>query len=95
MQLARAESALGNATAAAEAAGRALAHAASFVKTGEPSYLIGHAKSVLGEVEQARGDEEAARASFQAARQHLEATLGPEHPATRKASLLAGSEGTR
>jgi serine/threonine protein kinase len=89
--LARAEGALGNGEAAAAAAGRAVALAESQVEKGTPSYLVGHAKAALGEAQLAAGDRRGARITMAAAMDHLQQTLGPEHPATRKAAKLLRS----
>jgi serine/threonine protein kinase/tetratricopeptide (TPR) repeat protein len=89
--LARAEAALGNFTAATAAASRAIALAESQVEAGTPSYLIGHSKAALGEVQFAAGDRDGARVTLTAALDHLRQTLGPEHPATRKASRMVAS----
>jgi serine/threonine-protein kinase len=89
--LARAEAALGNGQAAAAAAGRAVALAESQIEPGAPSYLVGHSKAVLGEVQLAAGNRSGARVTLAAALDHLERTLGPEHPATKKSLQLAAS----
>jgi serine/threonine protein kinase len=89
--LARAETALGNSDAAATAAGRAIALAESQVEKGTPSYLAGHAKAALGEAQLAAGDRSGARITLAAAMDQLQQTLGPEHPATRKAAKLVRS----
>ena len=89
--LARAESALGNATAATAAAGRAITLSESFIEKGTPSYLLGHSRLALGEVQLAAGEKIAARASFDAALEELQRTLGPSHPKTARARQLAES----
>ena len=83
--LARAESALGDVTAALETAGRALALAESFVEKDGPSYLVGLSLLARGDIERSQGAADAARASFQAASKHLGTTLGADHPATKDA----------
>jgi serine/threonine protein kinase/tetratricopeptide (TPR) repeat protein len=86
--LARAEAALGNFTAATSAARRAIALAESQIEAGTPSYLVGHAKAALGEVQLAQGDLDGARVTLTTALDQLRLTLGPDHPATRKAFRL-------
>jgi len=89
--LARAEQASGDPAGARAAADRALTLAESFVERGTPSYLIGHALAVRGELEAARGDAEAARSTYKAAWEHLDRTLGADHPATRDARARSTS----
>jgi serine/threonine protein kinase len=89
--LAHAEGALGNGEAAAAAARRAVALAESQVEKGTPSYLVGHAKAALGEAQLVAGDRRGARITMAAAMDHLQQTLGPEHPATKKAANLLRS----
>jgi len=91
--LARSRIALGDASAA-KAAERAVEVAASFVEPSTPSYLIGLAKLTLADAQLARGDRDVARASYREAMDHLEITLGSDHPATAAARRgLAASGG--
>lgn len=89
--LARAEQALGSGTVAAAAAREAVALAESFVEREAPSYLVGLSRQALGEIQLANGEEEAGTASLRVALEHLERTLGPDHPATRGARRRAAS----
>ena len=82
--LAQAHLALGDIADAAAAADEALEMAESFVEAGTPSYLIGLSLVARGEVLLARRAPDEARAVFREALQHLERTLGAEHPATRR-----------
>ena len=82
--LARAELATGHPEAAEAAARRALVLAESFVDKDAPSYLVGLSLASLGEVERSAG-KISARETIAKAVQHLEKTLGPDHPATRQA----------
>ena len=88
--LAQTELALGDFDAADAAARRALEIAVSLVPKGAPSYLTGLAEAELGEVQLARKDP-AAAATLRAAEQELDATLGPEHPASQRVHRLAGA----
>jgi serine/threonine-protein kinase len=90
--LARAEQALGQGAAAATTAGRAIALAESFVEKDAPSYLVGLSRNALGEIQLANGEKDAAQASFRVALDHLERTLGPDHPATRNARSRAAAD---
>ena len=83
--LARAELATGHPEAADAAAKRALALAESFVEKGAPSYLVGMSLAAQGEVELAGGRAEAGKRSLEKAVDHLQTTLGAEHPATLEA----------
>jgi serine/threonine-protein kinase len=83
--LARAELASGRPEAAEAAARRALTLAESFVDKDAPSYLVGLSLAALAEVERSGGRADAGKATTEKAVRHLEATLGPEHPATREA----------
>ena len=83
--LARAELATGHPEAADAAAKRALALAESFVEKGAPSYLVGMSLAAQGEVELAGGRAEAGKRTLEKAVDHLQTTLGAEHPATLEA----------
>lgn len=82
---ARADLALGDATSAATAAGRAVETAASFVEPETPSYLIGLSQAVLAAARAASGDLESARETYGVALEQLRVTLGEAHPATSAA----------
>ncbi len=85
VDLARAELVLGHRDAAGVAARGALALAESFVEKGSPSYLIGLSLAARGEIELSAGETAAGRQTMQTALMHLDRTLGPEHPETKKA----------
>ncbi|MEO8016174.1 MAG: hypothetical protein ABI769_00020, partial [Pseudomonadota bacterium] len=86
--VARAQLALGARQAAGDAAGRALALAASFAQPGEPSYLLGMAQLVNGEQMLAAGAAAKATHNLQLAHANLAQTLGDAHPLTREAAGL-------
>ena len=88
VELADAELATGHAAAAEAAARRAIALAESLVEKDSPSYLIGLSKAALGRVQLAIGQPAAGKENLRAALVELEQTLGPEHPATRRARGL-------
>ncbi len=88
--LARAELALGQPAAAEAAARKALALSESFVDEDAPSYLVGLSLAALGDIEVAAGRAEAGRATIEKALEHLNTTLGPEHPATVAARGASG-----
>jgi tetratricopeptide (TPR) repeat protein len=85
ISLARAEQQLGDTSSAKVDVEKALALAASFVEKDGPSYLVGLSLLTRGDIERAQGAADAARASFRAAFEHLNKTLGPDHPATKDA----------
>jgi serine/threonine-protein kinase len=59
---------------------------------GKPhSYITGQAWLLLGRIEQDAGHAAAARSALQSAVEHLSATLGDDHPETRKARLALGA----
>ena len=58
---------------------------------GSVSSDIGLAYLTLGQVHAAQGKPEEARAAFGAALEHLEPTLGADHPKTREAAQGAAS----
>ena len=90
--LSQAELAAGNVDAAEAAARRALALAESFVDRGARSYLVGLSLAELGRAELAQRGPAAAGSTLQAALDHLQDTLGPEHPAAvaaRRSAELA------
>jgi tetratricopeptide (TPR) repeat protein len=92
--LSRAELRTGHPDAAESAARRALALAESFVDRGARSYLVGLSLAALGRAEQASLERSKAGATLRAALDHLQETLGPEHPATLE-TRRAYEEATR
>ena len=80
--LARSHQALGQAAEAEEALRRAIALAESFVEKDAPSYLVGLARLAQGDLERENGEADRARASYRSALDHLQRTLGADHPAT-------------
>ncbi|HKD18578.1 MAG TPA: protein kinase [Thermoanaerobaculia bacterium] len=91
IELARAELLLGHREAAEAAAHRAIAFSESLVEKGAPSYLVGLSRSMLGQIQIAEGETNAARESLEIASDHLQRTLGSDHPETREANRLARS----
>jgi hypothetical protein len=89
--LADAELATGHPEAASAAAKRALTLAESFVDRGARSYLVGLSLVEVGRAELALHDAAAAGATFRTALDHLQETLGPDHPATKNALRLVSS----
>jgi tetratricopeptide (TPR) repeat protein len=80
---------VGQADDAAKDASKAVA---ILQKAAEPrafSSYLGHAYYSLGLALQAQGKAEEARAAFRSAAEHLQATLGPDHPDARSARVLA------
>jgi serine/threonine protein kinase/tetratricopeptide (TPR) repeat protein len=71
-------------------AARALAQFQSAAQPGALSSYIGSAHLKLGKALQAQGKTVEARVAFRTAAEHLEKTLGPDHPDTRTARQLAG-----
>jgi eukaryotic-like serine/threonine-protein kinase len=67
----------------------------SAAQPGTFSSKLGYAYLALGRALQAQGKSEEAHSAFRSAVQHLQATLGPDHPDTRNARQLAGSETQR
>ncbi len=84
LALAEAEQALGNGAAAAASVDSALALAESFVEKGAPSYLVGLSLAARGEILAAAGKPDEARAAFRSASDHLQRTLGADHPTARR-----------
>lgn len=89
--LARADQALGDNASAATTVEKALALAETFVEPDAPSYLVGLSLAARGELERSAGSIETARANYKAAWEHLNRTLGPDHPATRDAREKSSS----
>ena len=89
--LARVQRAGGDGAAAAISVDRALALAESFIEKDAPSYLVGLSLVERGRLQRSLGSEDAARATFKTALEHLSATLGPDHPATKNARREASS----
>ena len=71
---------------------RALALFQAAAQPGALSSYIGTAYLKLGNALQAQGKSDRARAAFRSAAEHLEKTLGSDHPDTRTARQLAGLE---
>ncbi len=59
------------------------------------SNKLGYAYLALGRALQAQGKNEEARVAFRSAAEHLQSTLGPDHPDTRSARQLAALEPQR
>jgi tetratricopeptide (TPR) repeat protein len=74
--------------AAASDAARAVSLLRAGTQPRTYSCYLGRAYVILGLVEQAQGHPDEARASFQLAAEHLQNTLGPDHPDTRSAGQL-------
>ena len=89
--LARAERTLGDTSSAKVEVEKALALAASFVEKDEPSFLVGLSLVARGDLERAQESSDAARATYKAAWEHLNKTLGPNHPATKRAKEMSSS----
>jgi eukaryotic-like serine/threonine-protein kinase len=64
----------------------------SAAQPGMFSSKLGYAYLALGHALQSQGKREQARAAFRSAGEHLQSTLGPDHPDTRSARQLAESE---
>jgi len=62
-------------------------------QVGKFSSRLGHAYLALGRALEAQGKREPARNAFLAAAENMQDALGPNHPDTRSARLLAESEG--
>ncbi len=77
--------------AAADAA-RAIGLLQANANLGAFSAFLGHAHLALGRVLKAQGKTQEAQAAFRSAAQHLQSTLGPNHPDTRSARQLLESE---
>jgi serine/threonine-protein kinase len=75
---------------AAADASRALSLLQATAQPGTFSSNLGHAYLSLGRALQALGKREEARAAFRSAAEHLQNTVGPDHPDTRSARQLAG-----
>jgi tetratricopeptide (TPR) repeat protein len=80
--LSRAQLALGDTPDAAARAARAIEVASSLVEPGTPSYLIGLSQAAHADAQLAAGRRDEAQAGYRAALDHLETTLGKDHPAT-------------
>jgi tetratricopeptide (TPR) repeat protein len=66
-------------------------------KTTDPgtfSRYLGQAYNTLGRALQDQGERDEARAAFRTAAKHLQVTLGPDHPETRRVLALAETERT-
>lgn len=76
-------------------AARALERLGRELEPGATSFWVGRASLLLGRSHLALGEREAARARLAAAAEHLEPTLGADHPETRAArELLAAAAGS-
>ena len=82
---------LGRGNEAARDATRALDTLEKLDEIGTPSSNVGHAYYTLGRALQAESKAKEAGAAFRAATEHLQTTLGTDHPDTRSARALAGS----
>ncbi len=91
--LARAQQALGQGAEALASSQRAIALAESFVEKDAPSYLIGLASLAEADIRRAGGETAAAQASYRRALDHLQRTLGANHPATVAARRSASTTG--
>ena len=83
---------LGRADDAAADAAQCLSQLQARAQPGTYSSTLGRAYLTLGRALQAQGKREEARAAFRAASEHLQNTLGPDHPDTRGARQLAESD---
>ncbi|HKE09390.1 MAG TPA: protein kinase [Candidatus Acidoferrum sp.] len=86
---------VGRADDAARDASRAVAILQKTAEPGAFSSYLGHAYYTLGLALQAQGKMEAARAAFRSAAEHLQASLGAEHPDVRSAVQQAGPNAQR
>ena len=68
---------------------RALAEFQAATQPGTFSSYVGTAYLKLGTALQAQGKTDEARTAFRSAAEHLQSTLGPDHPDTRRARELA------
>ncbi len=82
---------MGRVQEAADDALQALTTLKQIVGPDVPSFRLGHAYLTLGRILQAQGKREEARAAFRSAVQHLEKSVGSDHPETRAARLAAES----
>jgi len=82
---------LGRAAPAASDAARALNMLQATSEPGMPSGYLGKTYLALGRALQMQSKADEARAAFLSAADHLQKTLGPDHPETRAAQRLAES----
>jgi serine/threonine-protein kinase len=80
---------LGRASQAVADASRALPMLEQASVQGSSSADVGHAYAALGRALQVQGRVDEAHAAFRSAAEHLEKTLGPDHPDSRAAHQLA------
>jgi serine/threonine-protein kinase len=73
-------------------ASRALSLLQGVAQPGTFSSHLGHAYLSSGRALQAQGKREEARTAFRSAAEHLQNTVGPDHPDTRAARLLAEAD---
>ena len=76
---------------AAADASRALGLSQARTEPGTFSSIEGSAFLALGRALLAQGKSEEAQAAFRSAAQNLQSTLGPDHPDTRSARQMAGT----
>ena len=84
----------GDTTAALADAERALLIARTLQSDNPHSSLTGLALSVLAQVHERRGEHAEAQTASQSAVAHLTATLGPDHPETRRAQQVVAISAT-
>ena len=80
---------LGHPDEAAADASRALSLLQADAQPGTFSSNMGHAYLIWGRALQAQGKREEARTACRSAAEHLQNTVGPDHPDTRAARQLA------
>jgi serine/threonine-protein kinase len=83
---------LGRTNDAVADATQALSQFQEAAQPGTFSSNLGRAYLALGRGLQAQGKPDQARVAFRSAAEHLQSTLGPDHPDTRRARQLAGLE---
>jgi hypothetical protein len=92
MDRAAVEIRLGHFGAALDDANQAVRHAASQVPAGTLSSAVGHTYLTLAKALAATGRAPEARAAAKQAAEHLQRTLGEEHPDTQQALKLAAAD---
>jgi serine/threonine protein kinase/tetratricopeptide (TPR) repeat protein len=92
MDRAAVEIRLGHFGAALDDANQAVRHAASQVPAGTLSSAVGHTYLTLAKALAANGRAPEARAAAKQAAEHLQRTLGEEHPDTQQALKLAAAD---
>jgi tetratricopeptide (TPR) repeat protein len=76
-------------------ASRAVGLLQSRIEPGAFSSTLGSAFLALGRALQSQGKKDEARAAFRSAAEQLEPAVGPDHPDTREARQMAGTESSR